>query len=107
MKIKLLKNSKIGGALYKEGANLEVTRDVGKELVRKKKAEETNFVTSRERIAPSIAFTKAKDTEYPQDAASLVDWIATCSNATILEQLKKDKRKTVASAADSRLAALS
>ena len=105
MKIILLKKTQIDGEgkVYDKGTNHQVARDAGKRLVRQGKAQETDFVTSHEKIASGFGEMKKAEVELPSRAKELISKIKTISNRSLLKDLTSDKRVSVRTAAMKRL----
>jgi len=105
MKIKLLKNTKIGQYSYSVGAELEVDRPTGMALVRKKIAMSEEFVTLTEKVAEKVSKIKVEEISenLPTNAKKLVKTIKMLVNIPTLELLLNDARISVRDAASTRL----
>lgn len=94
MKIRILTPTEIGLTQLQAGQQLEVTRDIGKELVRKGKAISDEFVTIREEIA-----LKEENKLLGLPLEELLKEIKKTKSEEILLELTNDKRKKVREAA--------
>lgn len=108
MKIKLLKPHKFGQVKMAKGQELEVLNEVGRDLIKKKKAEASDHIT----ISEVHVETKKEDDEEEEFMALPTDYITraialqTCDNMIVLEKCLEDTRKTVSLAAEKRIAQL-
>ena len=108
MKIKLLKDHKFGQVKVKKGKELEVLDEVGRDLIKKKKAETSDHVTLTEMHVESRIEDEAEEEfiALPTDYNARAIALQTCSNMLVLEKCLEDTRKTVSLAAEKRIAKL-
>ena len=105
MKIKLLKNHTFGKFKFKKGTKLEVLNELGRDLIKKKKAEASDHTTLSE---IHVETKKEDDAEeefiaLPTDYNARAIALQTCNNLIVLEKCLEDTRKTVNLAAAKRI----
>ena len=108
MKIKLLKSHIFGTTKIAKGKELEVLDEVGRDLIKKKKAEASGHVTLTE-IHVESQIEDAAEEEFialPTDYNARAIALQTCNNLIVLKKCLEDTRKTVSLAAEKRIAQL-
>ena len=108
MKIKLLKSHTFGTVKIAKGKELEVLDEVGRELIKKKKAEASDHTTISELHVETKKEDDAEEEFIALPTAHNERAIAlqTCTNMIVLEKCLEDTRKTVSLAAEKRIAQL-
>lgn len=105
MKIIIQKSCKIGAKTFKKDAEIIVTNDLGKKLIKNKFAVTKDFVSLQEIEASKISREKATEIieELPMNAKKRVSEVPKISNVLVLEYLLGDTRSTVRDAASKRI----
>jgi len=109
MKIKLLKSHKFGTKTFKKETELEVLNEVGKVLIREKKAVASDHVTLTETHVESKIEDEAEEEfmALPTDYNARAIALQTCTNEIVLKKCLEDTRITVSLAAQKQLDKLS
>ena len=105
MKIELLKDITFSNKDWKKGQQLEVDREFGKRLVKKKIAKQAEFVTLTDLIQKQAVAGKVDDlfADLPTNIPQLLGRIKTLTDIDLLTTLLQHEKSTVVKAAGDRL----
>ena len=105
MKIKLKKDYVTSFKTYPKGTQMEVTKDLGEQLVNDGIAVSTEFVSLTEKAVEKVSKEKAKHLrdELPTTAKDQVTFIKSCNNQVLLQELTGSTYKSVRTASLKRL----
>ncbi len=92
---------------FKKGQQVEAGSTLSKYLLKWELADEGEFVTLQDEMVEEIQAEQTEEFDYNMPAKDLVKEIPNIGSIEILEELKKDSRKTVSEAAKKRIKSLS